>query len=80
MTMGLPCISTDCEGSTDAITNGVDGVIVPRGDEDALFRMASKFAEHEDFREQLGRQTKKTVERFRRQRVVQEWEEMIKLA
>ena len=79
MTMGLPCISTDCEGSTDAITNGVDGVIVPRGDEDALFKAMLTFAEHEDFREQLGKQAKKTEERFQRKRIVQEWEEMIKL-
>ena len=79
MTMGLPCISTDCEGSTDAITNGVDGVIVPRGDEDALFKAMLTFAEHEDFREQLGKQAKKTEERFQCKRVVQEWEETIKL-
>ena len=79
MTMGLPCITTDCEGSTDAISNGVDGVIVPRGDEDALFKAMLTFAEHEDFREQLGKQAKKTEERFQRKRIVQEWEEMIKL-
>jgi len=37
------------------------------------------FAEHEDFREQLGKQAKKTEERFQRKRIVQEWEETIKL-
>ncbi len=77
MTMGFPCISTDCEGSTDAITNGVDGVIVPRGDEDALLKAMLTFAEQADFRERLGKEAKKTSERFRQERVVQEWEEMI---
>ena len=35
------------------------------------------FAEQADFRERLGKEAKKTSERFRQERVVQEWEEMI---
>jgi len=77
MTMGFPCISTDCEGSVEVVKNGVNGLLVPRGDEDALLKAMLTFAEQADFRERLGKEAKKTSERFRQERVVQEWEEMI---
>ena len=77
MTMGFPCVSTDCEGSTDVIENGVNGLLVPRGDEDALLDAMLTLAEKEEYRESLGRQAKKTAERFKRERVAQEWAETI---
>lgn len=36
MMMGLPCISTDCAGSDEAIEDGKSGMIVPVGDTEAL--------------------------------------------
>ena len=36
MTMGIACISTDCEGSTDVIRDGENGLLVRRGDEKGL--------------------------------------------
>ncbi len=77
MTMGFPCVSTDCEGSTDVIKNGVNGLLVPRGDEEALTDAMLVLAEQEEFRERLGREAKKTAERFKREIVAQEWREMI---
>ncbi len=77
MTMGFPCVSTDCEGSTDVIENGVNGLLVPRGDEEALTDAMLVLAEQEEFREQLGRRAKKTAERFQREIVAREWREMI---
>ena len=77
MTMGFPCVSTDCEGSTDVIENGVNGLLVPRGDEDAMFKAMLTLAEREEYREQLGKQAKKTLERFKEERVAEEWAEMI---
>ena len=77
MTMGFPCVSTDCEGSTDVIENGVNGLLVPRGDEDAMFKAMLTLAEQEEYREQLGKQAKKTLERFKEEKVAEEWAEMI---
>lgn len=77
MTMGFPCISTDCEGSTDVIENGVNGLLVPRGDEEALTNAMLTLADQEEFREQLGRQAQKTTERFQREKVALQWKEMI---
>lgn len=77
MMMGFPCISTDCEGSTDVIENGVNGLLVPRGDEDELVSALTLLAENAELRENLGRRARETSKRFRRKEVCQEWAEMI---
>lgn len=77
MMMGFPCVSTDCEGSTDVIEDGVNGLLVPRGDEDAMVKAMLTLAEQEEYREQLGKQAKVTLERFKEERVAEEWAEMI---
>ena len=77
MMMGFPCVSTDCEGSTDVVEDGVNGLLVPRGDEDALLKAMLTLAEQDEYREQLGRQAKITSERFREEKVAEEWAELI---
>lgn len=77
MMMGFPCISTDCEGSTDVIENGINGLLVHRGDEDELVSALTLLAENAELRENLGRRAKETSKRFRRKEVCQEWAEMI---
>ena len=77
MMMGFPCISTDCEGSTDVIENGINGLLVHRGDEDGLVSALTLLAENAELRENLGRRAKETSKRFRRKEVCQEWAEMI---
>ncbi len=77
MMMGFPCISTDCEGSVDVIEDGVNGLLVPRGDAEAMADALRKLAEDPVYREQLGKKAKETGERFRKDRVVREWEQLI---
>lgn len=77
MAMGFPCVSTDCEGSTDVIENGANGLLVPRGDENAMLQAMLTLAEREEYREQLGKQAKRTSARFNKKRVAEEWAEMI---
>ena len=38
MAAGVPCVSTDCGGPADIITDGVDGYLVPVGDAEAVAR------------------------------------------
>lgn len=78
MMMGFPCISTDCEGSTDVIEDGVDGLLIHRGNEDELVSSMLILAENEEYRERLGVQAKITAERFKSEIVSQEWAELIK--
>ena len=77
MMMGFPCISTDCEGSTDVIENGVNGLLIHRGNEDELVSALTLLAENAELRENLGRRARETSKRFRRKEVCQEWAEMI---
>lgn len=77
MMMGFPCISTDCEGSTDVIEDGVDGLLIHRGNEDELVSSMLILAENEEYRERLGVQAKITAERFKSEIVSQEWAELI---
>lgn len=77
MMMGFPCISTDCEGSIDVIENGVNGLLIHRGNEDELVSALTLLAENADLREKLGRKARETSKRFRRKEVCQKWTEMI---
>ncbi len=43
--MGLPCIVTDINGSNEIISNGVNGLIVPAKDTEALCRAMGKVVE-----------------------------------
>jgi len=77
MMMGFPVISTDCEGSIDVIEHEKNGLMVHRGDETELFEAMLLYAENEEFREQLGREARRTAERFKREKVAEEWAELI---
>ena len=77
MMMGFPCISTDCEGSIDVIENGVNGLMVSRGSEEELLSAMYFMAEHEAKREEMGRNAMQTAERFKQEKVVEEWKNLI---
>ncbi len=77
MMMGFPCISTDCEGSTDVIENGVNGLLVSRGSEEELLSAMLYMAEHETLREEMGQKAMQTAQRFKREKVAEEWKNMI---
>ncbi len=80
MMMGFPCISTDCEGSTDVIQNNVNGLLTPRDDEEQLFKAMIRLAENDSFRETLGRNAAKSVEHFKFENAIEKWAQMIEEA
>ena len=47
MCMGMPCISTDCPsgGPRELIKDGVNGLLVPVGDEAALYEAMERMAD-----------------------------------
>ncbi len=77
MMMGFPVISTDCEGSTDLISNGKNGLLIRRGDKTELTSAILQLAENEACREELGRRAKKSSESYKREKAVEKWIEMI---
>ena len=77
MMMGLPCISTDCAGSDEAIQNGENGLLVPVGDEAALVRAMREMIENPDRRAAMGRTAKTSADRYRVENVIAEWRKVI---
>ncbi len=61
MALGLPVIATDCPigGSRMYIRDGVNGLLVPVGDEEALARAMERLADEPAFGESLGREAVK---------------------
>ena len=76
--VGLPVISTDVSGARDLITEGVNGYIVPVGNERALKLALSSMLSSPEKMDEMGRQSKALAPRFREEQIVGQWEELIK--
>lgn len=80
MALGLPCISTDCDGggAKFLIENEKNGLLVPKGDVEALSEAMSKMLSDKEFAEQCGREAHKICERLAPEKIYGEWESFIK--
>ena len=80
MALGLPCISTDCDGGGAAflIEDGVNGLLVPKGDVDALANAMRRMLSDRKLAESCGRNAHKICERLAPEKVYGQWEEFIK--
>lgn len=62
MAVGLPCISTNCPtGPADIIEDGVNGILIPVGDEDALIKAITKMVENVNNAIEIGRKARETI-------------------
>lgn len=77
MMMGLPCISTDCAGSDEVIEHGKNGLLIPVGDENALYEAMVTLAESATVRETLSKGALESSLRFQRDTVLRQWIELI---
>ncbi len=79
MAMGIPCISTDCKGggARFLIQNGINGLLVPVGDADALAGAMIQMLSNEEFAEQCGRNASRIVDRLDPGRIYSEWERLL---
>lgn len=75
MAMGLCCIATDCPcgGPASLITPGETGLLIPVGDEDALFAALCRAAEEEGLAERLGTAAVSLRERLDAPHVIEKW-------
>lgn len=66
--MGLPCIVSDVNGAMDVISNGENGIIVPKRDLDALYRAMKQLAEDNALRRRMSKKARSIViDKFRSQ-------------
>lgn len=80
MALGLPCVSTDCPcgGPREVIENGVSGLLVPVGDEDAVAAAINRLIEDPALAERLGCNARRTIaERCNTAAICAQWREYI---
>jgi glycosyltransferase involved in cell wall biosynthesis len=79
MSLGLPCVSTDCSpgGARMLIKDGENGLLVPRGDEDALASAILRMIEDRDFAVSCGKRAAEVRERFALPVILSAWEKYI---
>lgn len=73
MACGRPAVISRASGAAELITEGVDALTLPSGDEEALAMALRTLVEDAELRERLGRAARRTaVERFSRERYARE--------
>jgi GalNAc-alpha-(1->4)-GalNAc-alpha-(1->3)-diNAcBac-PP-undecaprenol alpha-1,4-N-acetyl-D-galactosaminyltransferase len=79
MACGLPILATDClSGPRDIIREGIDGILVPIEDIDALAAGLDRLMGDPAQRQQLAQAAPQVLERFGLERVMGMWMETIK--
>lgn len=79
MGMGMPVVSTDCPcgGSRMCIQDGVNGLLVPVGQPDALCMAMERMAGEEDQAAKMGKEASKVRERFSLQSILKQWLDLL---
>ena len=79
MALVLPCIATDCQGGGPkmVIKDGVNGLLVPMGDEAALADTMLRLLRDPEGAERMGRAARETAESFRPERVFADWRQYV---
>ena len=80
MSIGLPCISTDCRpgGAALLIDNMKNGILVPPHNVDDLAKQMSYLVEHPTEADAMGTDAKKIVNKFAEDKIAQMWCDYLK--
>ena len=79
MALGLCCISTDCPcgGPRAVIEDGVNGCLVPVGDENALRETLEKLLADAALRRSMGEKARKSAEKFSPDEIFSQWQNYV---
>lgn len=79
MAARIPCIATDCPcgGPRTVIQSGINGILVPVRDENALIKALMYLLSNQSIAKEFSINAKRTAEKFKPQTVYQEWKEYI---
>jgi len=77
MMMGLPCISTNCAGSNEIIENGRNGVLVPTGTEEDIYKEISRLIESKEETKIMGNNAKTKLSCLSYEKVLEIWQGII---
>lgn len=75
MCLGIPCISTDCPcgGPGELIKDGINGFLIPVGDEDALADRLRTLLKDEEMAKRIGKQAASLSKTYNPDNVNSEW-------
>lgn len=75
MSLGLPCISTDCDpgGARLLISNNNNGILVSKGDIHEIYEAVNKMIEMPDFANELGNNAKEISSIFSEVEIKNKW-------
>ena len=75
MSLGVPCISTDCRhgGAAEILKNGENGLLVPAGDAGKLAEAMRKYMDDPEFAEQMGRNAINIADTFSQEKILDQW-------
>ena len=77
MTMGLPCIATDCAGSDELICDGENGLIVPVGNRKDLSKAMARLIADKELNKKLGINAEISARDFSVDVVMEQWSRVI---
>jgi glycosyltransferase involved in cell wall biosynthesis len=79
MACGLPCVSTDCSpgGARELIQDGVNGLIVPCGDVEAIAEKIIYLLDNPDVAEKMGYEAQKIVDRLEPSLIFGQWKSYV---
>jgi glycosyltransferase involved in cell wall biosynthesis len=77
MMLGLPCISTNYPGADEVIFDGINGLLVPLGDEEELAKAIKRILNDGTLREELSNQALLTSMNYKKEVVLKLWESVI---
>lgn len=77
MACGVPCVSFDCpHGPRNIIRNEEDGLLVEYLNPQALAESICRLIEDEQLRKHLGKNARKNIQRFSKDTVMKQWEDL----
>ena len=79
MAIGLPTVCTDCDGggARMMIQDHENGLLVPKGDKQAVYAAMKEIAENADLADRLSENAVRLREALSVENIVREWEKMI---
>lgn len=72
MATGLPIVCTGADGSSEAVTDGQNGFVVPRGEPAALAEKAIRLLKDPDLRQRMGAEGRRRAPEFGAAKMVRE--------
>lgn len=77
MTLGLPCISTDCAGADEYIVNGENGYLVPVADQEKMAEAISNLVGNKARQSQFSENVLESAKVFSFDSVMKKWDDVI---